>query len=402
MSVFTYKARDKNGSLIQGMVDANSEEMVANLLTEKNFTIVAIEKRKSDAWHPDLLSIFKRVGTKDLVVFFRQLAVMIDANMPVVKALRILIRQTHNKNLKMVIAGLADEVEGGNSLSSGMSVFPEVFTPFYVNIIKSGETSGRLSQVMDYLADQKEKDYDLESNLKGAMIYPAFILSALVIVGFVVMTFVVPKMTAMIVESGAEMPFITQVLIGVSSFLANFWWLVIIVVIILAFGISVFLRTENGKRLLDLVKIRLPIFGNIFKYIYVVRICRSLGTLLKGGVPISRGLEVVRDVVGNKVYFDILSATIKEVSEGNSIAEAFSASKDIPVMVYQMIGVGEEIGKLEEILDKVSEFYSREINNSVKNLASLIEPLIMVFLGLAVGLFVAAIILPMWQLSSSM
>jgi type IV pilus assembly protein PilC len=146
----------------------------------------------------------------------------------------------------------------------------------------------------------------------------------------------------------------------------------------------------------------MPIFGNIFKYIYIVRICRSLDTLLKGGVPISRGLEVVRDVVGNKVYFDVLSETIKEVSEGNSIAEGFSMSEDIPVMVYQMIGVGEEIGKLEEILEKITDFYSREINNKVKNLSSMIEPLIMVVLGLAVGLFVAAIILPMWQLSSSM
>lgn len=402
MSVFTYKARDKKGTLVQGMVDANSEDMVANLLLEKNLTIIAIEKRKSDAWHLNFLSIFKRVGTKDLVVFFRQLSVMVDASMPIVKALRILIRQTQNKNLKMVIAGLADEVEGGNSLSSGMTAFPEIFSPFYINIIKSGETSGRLSQVMNYLADQKEKDYDLESNLKGAMIYPAFILVALVVVGFVVMTFVVPKMTAMIAESGAKLPLITQVLIGISSFLASFWWLVIAGVLLLIFGLSVFLRTENGKRLFDLIKIRLPIFGNIFKYIYIVRICRSLDTLLKGGVPISRGLEVVRDVVGNKVYFDILSNTIKEVSEGNSIAEGFSASDDIPVMVYQMIGVGEEIGKLEEILEKISEFYSREINNSVKNLASMIEPLIMVFLGLAVGFFVAAIILPMWQLSSSM
>lgn len=402
MSVFTYKARDKSGRLVQGMIDANSDEMVANLLLEKNLAIVSIEKRKSDAWHLNFSSIFKHVGTKDLVVFFRQLAVMIDANMPIVKALRILIRQTHNQNLKMVIAGLADEVEGGNSLSSGMDSFPEVFTPFYVNIIRSGETSGRLSQVMNYLADQKEKDYDLESNLKGAMIYPAFILCALVVVGFIVMAFVVPKMTAMITESGAKLPLITQILISFSSFLAHFWWLVLILFLIIALGISFSLRTEKGKRTFDLLKIRMPIFGNIFKYIYIVRICRSLDTLLKGGVPISRGLEVVRDVVGNKVYFNVLSETIKEVSEGNSIAEGFSMSEDIPVMVYQMIGVGEEIGKLEEILEKITDFYSREINNKVKNLSSMIEPLIMVVLGLAVGLFVAAIILPMWQLSSSM
>ncbi len=388
--------------MVQGMIDANSDEMVAGLLTEKNLTVIAIEKRRLNAWHFDLSFIFNRVNTKDLVVFFRQLAVMIDANMPIVKALRILVRQTHNPTLKMVIAGLADEVEGGNSLSSGMDAFPEVFTPFFVNIIKSGETSGRLSQVMNYLADQKEKDYDLESNLKGAMIYPAFIISALIVVGFIVMTFVIPKMTSMIVESGAKMPFITQVLISVSSFFAHFWWLIIAMALIAVFAISISLRTEKGSKLFDLMKIRMPIFGNMFKYIYIVRICRSLNTLLKGGVPISRGLEVVRDVVDNKVYFEVLSNTIKEVSEGNSIAEGFAISEDIPVMVYQMIGVGEEIGKLEEILEKITDFYSREINNNVKNLSSMIEPLIMVVLGITVGLFVAAIILPMWQLSASM
>ncbi|MFA6422637.1 MAG: type II secretion system F family protein [Candidatus Buchananbacteria bacterium] len=400
MSIFEYWARDKKANRVKGLVDAVSEEAVANLLVERKFTIVNIEKKEPGILSDSLEFLRGRVKTKDLVIFFRQIAVMVDSNMPIVKALRILVRQTVNKKLKMTIAGLADEVEGGNSLSMAMEAFPSIFTPFYINIVKSGETSGRLSEVMSYLADQKEKDYDLESGLKGEMIYPIFIVGALVIVGFVLMTFVMPKMTGMLIGSGAKLPFATRVLMGASGFLNHYWFIVVPLFLLLILIAASYSRTKRGKRLLDVLQINIPIFGKMFRYIYIVRICRSLSTLLKGGVPISAGLTVVRDVVNNSVYYDIISNTIREVSEGNSISGALVISKYMPLIVPQMISVGEEIGKVEDILDKLAEFYSREINNQVKNMSKMVEPVIMIILGLGVAFFIAAIILPIWQLSS--
>ncbi len=400
MSIFEYRSRNKKSEIVKGLVDATSEEAVASLLLEKGLSIISIDKKDAKSVTGAFNFILGRVGTKDLVIFFRQMAVMIDANMPIVKALRILIRQTKNTKLKLAVAGLADEVEGGNSLSSAMELFPNIFSVFYINIIKSGETSGRLSNVMEYLADQKEKDYDLESSIKGEMIYPFFIVGALAIVGFIIMTFVMPKMTAMIVESGSDLPLPTRIMIGLSSLLSNYSFIIIPLLLGSIFGMITYSKTKNGKKIKDKLQISVPIFGKIFKYIYIVRICRSLSTLLRGGVPIASGLIVVKDVVDNSIYSAIIAKAINEVAEGNSISEAFSDSKEIPIMVSQMMNVGEETGRLEEILDKISEFYTKEINGLVRNLSKMIEPIIMMVLGVGVGFFIAAIILPIWQLSS--
>ncbi len=400
MPIFEYRVRDKKADNVRGMVDAVSEEAVAALLVEKGLTIISIERRRADSLLDAMNFIGGKVTTKDLVVFFRQMAVMIDAGMPVVKALRTLVRQTQNKKLKATIAGLADEVEGGITLSGAMEDFPHIFNNFYINIIKSGESTGGLSNVLDYLADQKEKDYDLESSIKGEMIYPVFIICALFVVAFILLTFVMPKMMEMIRDSGADLPATTQLLMSVSGFFASYWILILAAVVAAALWLVYYFRTSRGKVRLDHLQINIPVFGPIFRYIYIVRMCRSLSTLLKGGVPIALGLQVVRDVVSNSVYYDIISQTMREVAEGNSMSDALVVSKHMPVMVSQMIAVGEEIGKVEEILDKLADFYSREISNRVHNLSKMIEPVVMIILGIVVAVFISAIILPVWQLSN--
>lgn len=402
MSIYVYRARNNRGKVMEGIVEAANEETAAGLLSEKRLTVVALEKRGTARSGGFDLKFLHHVSNKDLVVFYRQLSVMIDASLPIMRALRILIKQTSNDYLKAVIAAVADEVEGGSKLSKAMESFPDVFSNFAVNILASGETSGRLSEVMNYLADQQEKDYDLISKVRGAMIYPAIIVSGMVVVGFIVMIFVIPQMTTMLEETGATLPLTTRILIGVSGFLKDFWWLAIIVLVSLFIGVSVLnKRSVKGKRFFDLMKIKIPVFGRIFKHIYIARMTRSLSTLIRGGVPVARALEAVQEVVSNEVYKEVLAETIKDVDEGSTVADSFALSKYMPEMVPQMIKVGEETGKLEEILEKLTDFYTREVDNQVANLSTLIEPIIMIILGVAIGGFVAAIIMPMWQLSSS-
>lgn len=402
MPIFYYKAKNKSGHTVSGTVDSGSVDAAAEALSVQNLAIISISQRPVNPYaFLANFFVFNKVSSKDLVIFFRQLAVMLEANLPIVKALRILSEQAKNENLKNIIAGLADEIDGGSPLSASMNFYPEVFSKFYVNIIKSGETSGRLSEVMDYLADQKEKDYDLEAKVKGAMIYPAFIVAVLVVVGFIVVAFVIPNITAVLVESGVALPLLTRILITVANFLRSFWWLVVLLAICFSGLWLYWIKTPSGRNFYDEMKLRLPIFGTVFQNIYVVRICLSFATLVKGGVPIALALDIVKDVVDNAVYAEILGEAVRSVDEGNQVSEAFTNQKYVPIIVSQMISIGEESGKLDEVLERAADFYAREIDNTVRNLSNLIEPIIMVVLGLAVGLFVAAVILPMWQLSSS-
>ncbi len=402
MPKYFYKAKNRSGKLIEGSVDAASAEKAADFLMQNNLAVIEVGERLDD-YRSFLknISFLNKVKSKELVVFFRQMAVMIDANIPIVRGLRILSQQTESDYLKEIITEVANEVEGGQSLSSAMSMFPNTFSDFYVNIIMSGETSGRLSEVMNYVADQKEKDYDLESKIRGAMVYPSFIVSVLLVVGFIIIAFVIPNLAKVLSESGAQLPWITRALLSLSGFVSMFWWLVLLLFFGAIAAWLAFIKTPQGEHIKDSLKINIPVFGKIWRHIYIVRICRSFATLVRGGVPISQSLSVIKGVVGNVVFEEIIQDAIKSVDEGNQISESLASNKNIPIIVVQMISVGEDSGKLKEVLEKSADFYSREIDNTVRNLSNLIEPVIMIVLGLAVGLFVAAVILPMWQLSAS-
>ncbi len=268
-------------------------------------------------------------------------------------------------------------------------------------MIKSGETSGRLDDTLNYLADEAEKNNDLMSKIKGAMIYPAFILFGLGTVGIVMMVFVVPKLTAILQEQKTELPFATKVLIASSNFFQHQWWVILLLFVLGFVGIRYGLKTHQGKRAWHYTQLRLPVFGNLFRKIYLVRFTRSLATLIKGGVPLTKSLEIVAGVVGNIIYRELITQTIKEVEEGNSISTVFLESNMVPTMVSQMMVVGEKTGRLEEVLQRLADFYGREVSNLVANLVTLVEPVIMVIIGVAVGIMVAAIIMPMYNLAGS-
>lgn len=400
MTTFKYRVRTPENQLQSGLVDAPTSGDASEALIERGYEILILEPYAPGSVKRGL-TIFNRIKAKDVIIMSRTLSVMVSAAIPVVDALKNIAYQTINPNFRMVMQDVATEVESGARLSDAFERHPKVFSGFFVNMIRSGETSGQLEEVMEYLADQQERDYDLTSRIKGAFIYPGFILSALFIVGFIMMAFVVPSMTKILEEAGASLPFTTRALIAVSGFFEHHWLMILFGIVCVVILVQVLLRTPSGRYQMDRIKIRTPIFGRLFQSIYVVRFARSFATLIRGGVDQISALEIVAGIVGNQVWKDMIYQTIREVNEGNSITTAFVRDKHVPTMMNQMIAVGEETGKLQDVLNRVADFFKRDVDNLVRNLVALIEPVIMVFLGLAVGVMVSAILLPMYNLSSA-
>ena len=398
MAVFKYKALDKDGKKKVGLVKAISEDLAAETLRERNFSVISI--KESGGAKTGGIIILNRISVKDLVVFSRQFAVMISANVSMVQALNILVDQTENIRLKMIISEAADEVDSGSRLSDALAKRPNVFSNFFVSVIKSGETAGKLNEVLDYLANEMEKDYDMMSKIKGAMIYPVFILCSLSIVGIIMMVYVVPKLTDIITETGGDLPIATKILIGASGFITGYWWLLLIILVSSAVGFKFYISKPWGRKQFDFLILRVPIFGRLFQLIYLVRFTRSMNTLISSGITITDSLKIASEVVSNKIYQRLINDTIKEVEDGNSISSIFIKSKEVPKMVSQMMNIGEKTGKIDIIFKRITDFYSREIANIVANLMTIMEPFIMIIMGIAVGIMVAAVILPMYNLAS--
>jgi type II secretory pathway component PulF len=401
MALYNYKAYDKNQTKVTGLVDAVNESSAAEILKEKGYEVLSIETKTGFSF-ASLIPFFNRIKAKDIVAFSRQFAVLVTANITIVQSLKILVTQTVSDKLRTTLADIAQEVDGGAKLSDSLEKRPKVFSNFFVNVVRSGESSGKLDEVLNYLADEMEKDYDMMSKIRGAMIYPAFIMSGLIGVGVIMMVSVVPKLTAVLEETGAELPLPTKILIGTSRIMQSYWWLLIIAIGGLVFLFRAITNTPGGSMAFDHFKLKMPIFGRLLNRIYLVRFTRSLNTLLVGGVAISKALKITSDVVNNAVFQDMITKTIKEVEDGNSISTVFSTSKQVPKMVSQMMTIGEETGRLDVVLANVTNFYGREITNMTNNLMTLMEPLIMLVMGVAVGIMVAAIILPMYNMASNM
>ncbi len=400
MPIFKYKAKNNTSGRFKSKltVALNQADLVAGL-HRRDYNVVSIAE-VSDSWEAKINLILNPIKVKDLVIFSRQFSVMIAANMPVVESLLILIDQTNNFSLKNMIANIAFEVDSGSLLSDAFARRPAVFSDFFINIIKSGETSGKLDDVLTYLADEMEKSYDMASKVKSAMIYPTFILVALIGVGVMLMVYVIPNLTSMLTETGMKLPLSTRIIIAISTFMRDYLILIVLALVGLVISGRYYLKTDRGKRQLDGFKLRMPIFGRLFKYIYLMRFTRSLSTLLKGGVTITRSLEITANVVGNVIYHDLILETLKSINDGNSLASVLETSDDVPKMVPQMISIGERTGRLDDVLDKITDFYSRESAAMLTNLSALMEPLIMVIMGLGVGVMVAAILMPMYNMAS--
>lgn len=401
MPIFKYQAENESGRAKRGKIVGLSEAEVVLKLRQKGLNILSLVD-VTDSFESKFLQFISPIKSKDLVIFSRQFSVMVSANVPIVESLLILIDQTDNISLKNLISSVASEVNGGAFLSDSLAHYPKVFSEFFINIIRSGETSGKLDDVLNYLADETEKSYGMASKIKGAMIYPIFIITALLLVGVVLLVYVIPNLTAVLAETGAELPLSTQLVIGTSNFFKDYLVFIVLVIIAAVISTRLYLKTYTGKRQADILKLRMPVFGKLFKYIYLIRFSRSLSTLLKGGVTITRSLEIVADVVGNTIYRELILDTLESINDGNPISTVFENSDYVPKMIPQMMTIGEKTGKVDMILDRITTFYERESMAMLDNLSKLMEPFIMVIMGVGVGIMIAAVLMPMYNLASQM
>lgn len=399
MPIFKYKAYDQDKKIIKSKMVAFNENDVYRKLSKRELTPIEI-RDITDNLEEKINILLNRVAVKDLVIFSRQFAVMVSSNISLVESLTTIVDQTENMKLKMIISEVAYDVDSGSQLSDALGKH-KVFSDFFVNVVKSGETSGKLDEVLNYMANEMEKDYDMSKKITGAFIYPAFVVAGLGAVGVIMMVYVLPQLTGIIVETGAELPMATKIVVWVSDFLRNYFVYIIAVIIGAGVGLRYFYKTEAGRFSIDSLKLRLPVFGSLFKTIYLIRFCRSLSTLLKGGVPLIKSLEVTLEIVSNDVFKRLIRETILSVNEGHPISYDFERSDAIPKMVPQMMTIGEKTGKLDDILDKITGFYAREVDNKLANLTTLLEPIIMVVMGVGVGIMVAAVIMPMYSVATS-
>jgi len=400
MPRFDYRVRDAEGKAIVGVIEAPTQEIAMETLRDRGFFVVSLDLAKKASVFEFELPFFNKIPIKDIVIFSRQFSVLMGAAVPLVQSMQTVARQTQNRRLTRMLLEVADEVEAGAALSTALEHHPNAFSEFFVHMVRSGETTGRLEEIMNYLADQMEKDYDMNQRIKGAMIYPVFIIFGLVVVGFIMMAFVIPKLTDVLAESGAVLPWTTRLLIAVSGFFKAFSIHIIVAAVLAVIGFRWWTGTKTGRYIWDKYKLYIPVFGDILRKIYVVRFTQSFGTMMTGGVDIPSGLQICSDVVGNAYFKELLLETRREVSDGNALTTVLERERSIPDMVSQMMSVGEETGRLVEVLDKLTEFYSRELSHAVANLVHAIEPMIMLIMGGAVGIMVAAILLPMYNLAS--
>lgn len=398
MPIFSYKAKDNNKKFKTGRIVAVNEDLALKYLTNRGFSSILLKILPQLEFK--VISIFSRITGKDLVIFSRQFSIMMTANVSITEALLTIFEQTENIKFKDIISKVAYDVDNGVSLSDALKKHPRVFSNFYCSVVKAGETSGKLDNVLEYLADEIEKDYDLVKKFRGALIYPAFIMTGLFIVGIVFIFFVLPSLTTILQETGGELPLSTRLVIGASNFLQNYYLFLIIAVISIIIFLRFYLKTGNGKRVKNYVSINFPIIGKIFRLVYLVRFSSSLSTLLKGGVSLIKSLEISTEIINNYYYSDAIDKSIEEINEGGSVSSSLIDSPYFPKMVPQIMMVGEKTGRMEESLDEIAKFYEKELNGKLNNLNSLLEPLIMVIMGIGVGIMVAAIILPMYNMAS--
>ncbi|MDD3719474.1 MAG: type II secretion system F family protein [Actinomycetota bacterium] len=396
---YSYRVRDRQGKIISGKLEAENEASVSQRLREMGYFIIGVEEEKASLTKKELHIFKPKVKQKDITVFTRQFATMINAGLPLVKCLNILAEQTESPALTEIITDVQHEVEMGRSLSEALAKHPDTFKELYSSMVKAGEIGGVLDDVLLRVANTLESEDEIRRRIKSAMTYPIAMLGISVLLLVVMLIFVVPTFERMFSDMGANLPFLTKIIITVSHFLVS--WKGAILVIALIVGI-VFLRrwlkTPNGRRKLDALKLRLPVFGSLFHKMSLSRFSRTLGTLVASGVPILQALEITSNTVGNVLVADAVDSVRAGVKEGDSIARPLGQSPLFPPMVTQMLAIGEETGALDTMLNKVSDFYDSEIAATVEALTSLLEPLMIVGLGVVVGTIVIALYMPIFSL----
>jgi len=400
--IFAYKAIDKNNTSREGTVEATNVDAAIATVQKRGYTVISIDFVEENKNFLDIeLHWFERISNKEMVIFSRQIATLFEAQVSALRIFRLLAAESENKLMREVLNKVADDLQGGSSISRALAAHPDVFTPFYINMVRAGEEAGSLEKSFNYLADYLDRTYQVVSKARNALIYPAFVVGVFILVMGLMLTLVIPRISQILIDSGQELPIYTKIIIGISNFLTNYIGLLFILLAMVGFGIWQFTRTDVGKRAIDELKLSIPFVGDLYHKLYLTRICDNIATMLASGISMVQSIEVTSEVVDNQVFKEILDNTLLEVKGGRSFADAISEYPEIPGVLAQMAKVGEETGNLGEILRTLSKFYQREVNNAVDTLIGLIEPIMIVMLGLGVAVLLASVLMPIYNLTAS-
>lgn len=405
MPKFRFTARTLKGKIESDFIEAPSLETAISVLQNQKLIVTDIKPLEEaelaffDQLNEIISSYFSQIKIEETVLFTKQLALLVQTKVPLVRSLRVLSQQTKNPYFSKVITSVANDVDAGMTFSKALAKHPRAFSNFYVQMLRSGEISGRLEEILSYLSDYINHQYRLTSKARGAMIYPIFIFSAFVFVATLMLIFVIPNLTFVLKESGQELPFLTRVLIGAADFVKNWSWIILVVLVSAFYFIRNSIKNSPEWRyLFDDFKLRLPIFGELLKKIYLARFSETLSTLSSAGIAVSQSLEITADIVGNAVYSHIILEANESVKRGGSISAVFDRYPEVLPIITQMIVVGEQTGKMDVILKQIAVFFSDEVSFAFDNIVSLIEPILIVVLGAGVSILVAAILLPLYNL----
>lgn len=401
---YTYTCKTKDGQVQNGVIESGSEGAAVKTLQGQGFFVLNLKEEGKSilgdtrSYSNIKIPFFSRVGLKDKIIFTQQLAMMIDSGLPLVDAFNALQEQTENKYFAQVIGEITKDVQGGKALSATLSKYPNIFSNFYVSIVFSGEKSGKLDEVLERLAQELEKDYELITKIKAAVTYPILIICALVAIVILMLIFVVPQMKKIFADMGVELPLITRIVLGSSDVVRNYWYILLVVLIGLFWGARFWAKTKRGGFILDTAKIRMPLIGKLVRKIYLSRFCRTTGTLVASGLPILDIMKTTCQIMNNHVYRSALEKVGQEIESGRTFSDALKKQGVFPAMIYHLIFVGEKSGKLDEILLSMANFFDRDIETMTANLANLVEPILIIIVGAGVGLVVASVIMPIYSL----
>jgi type IV pilus assembly protein PilC len=401
MPKFDWEARSKAGSSQKGTMEATNSALVEAQLKRYGFTSISVKEQGKGIQLKLKFPGGTKISTKDLVVFTRQFATMIDSGLPLVQCLDILSSQQENKTFKDILLKVKESVESGSTFADALGKHPKAFDQLYVNLVAAGETGGILDTILSRLAAYIEKAMKLKKQVKGAMVYPTTIMSIAVIVVGVILVFVIPTFAKMFADFGGDLPAPTKFVIALSNFLQRYILVIIAAFFLFKMALSKYYATANGRKTLDRLALKAPILGPLVRKVSVAKFTRTLGTMISSGVPIMDGLDIVAKTAGNKIVEDAIYNVRQAISEGKTMAEPLAACGVFPPMVVQMISVGEATGAMDAMLNKIADFYDDEVDDAVGALTSMMEPLLMVFLGTAVGGLVIAMYLPIFKLAGA-
>lgn len=398
---YSYKARTKEGELQVGNVEAPNQNTAANILLSHGLFVLSVEEKKEEEWWDRILGFFKRVKMTDLMIFTRQFSTLLASQVPLSDALTNLYKQTTHPILKESIYEILNDVQAGFSLSQALDKHTHVFSDFYINMIRSAEVTGRLSEVLEFLADYIEDQVTMQSKIKSALSYPIFVIVLAFIVLGIIITVVFPQIIPIFKDSNIQIPWYTSLLLGTGTFLSTWWWAIIFVGFALVLVLINYFQTREGKMVFDETVLHVPILGDLFKKVYVSRFAESTRVLIKGGLTIPQAVDISSRTIGSTVYQEILVQVSQEVRKGKLLSKVIEGYPEFPPLVSQLITIGESTGRIEDLLKKVRDFYTREIDNAIENSISLIQPILMVFVGVLVAFLFAGILLPLFSLTQS-